>query len=132
MTLGSRFAQERKRLGETQQDWADYLGITRSAVAMIEADRASVDTGKLMALWERGVDALYLLTGRRSDIAAGDLIDWALLVKIADRLAHWEAEKGIRIPEAKRPTVLKVLYQRLAESARAGNAAIDEMLDLAA
>ncbi len=128
----TRVPQERKRLGETQTDWADLLGVTRSAIAMVETNRVGLDTENLMKLWDHGVDALYVLTGRRSEAIGGELINWTLVERIADRFGRWEAEKGIRIPDAKRATVLKLLYLRFSESARTSDTAIDEMLNLAA
>ena len=61
--FGNRLATERKRLGFTQKDVGERLGIGRSAVGMIETDHAPLDAERLVNLGSDGFDVLYILSG---------------------------------------------------------------------
>lgn len=47
MTVGERIRQYREAAGMTQEDLAGKLGITHSAVSLIEADKRGVTVEKL-------------------------------------------------------------------------------------
>lgn len=52
MTTGEKIAQERKKLGLTQQQFADKLGVTRQAVSRWESDFAFPETDTLIKMSE--------------------------------------------------------------------------------
>ena len=76
--FGLRLSSERRRLGLSQQNVADLLGLSRSAVAMLETDRASLEVQRLLQLGQRGYDVLKVLTDDPGQVAAGRLLDWNL------------------------------------------------------
>lgn len=52
MTTGEKITEERKKLGLTQQQFADKLGVTRQAVSRWESDLAFPETDTLIAMSE--------------------------------------------------------------------------------
>src|SRR5450830_856993 len=77
---GKRLAEERRRLGRSQDDFARSIGLGRSGYAAIEGDRAALDVERLMTLGKaEGVDFMFVMTGERSSVAAAQLVDWSLV-----------------------------------------------------
>ena len=50
MTLGQRIAEQRKKLGLSQEALGERLGLSRQAVSKWEADAAVPEVDKLIAL----------------------------------------------------------------------------------
>ena len=73
--IGTRLANERKRLGLTQLEVGAKLGIGRSAVGMIETNQAPLDVQRLVQLGVEGFDVLKILTGEHGVVAAGRIVD---------------------------------------------------------
>ena len=64
-TLGKRISSHRKKLGMTQDQLAEKLGVTAQAVSKWENDQSCPDIAMLPKLAEIfGVTTDYLLTGR--------------------------------------------------------------------
>lgn len=67
MTTGEKITEGRKKLGLTQQQFADELGVTRQAVSRWESDLAFPETDKLIKLSEMfGCSTDYLLKYNQS------------------------------------------------------------------
>jgi transcriptional regulator with XRE-family HTH domain len=64
--VGERLREERERLGLNQTDFGVLLGVSRGTQKNYELGANSLDLRYVTALEERGVDAAYVLTGRRS------------------------------------------------------------------
>lgn len=64
--VGERLREERERLGLTQTEFGVLLGVSRGTQKNYELGANSLDLRYVAALEERGVDAAYVLTGRRS------------------------------------------------------------------
>jgi transcriptional regulator with XRE-family HTH domain len=67
MSFGSRLAEERKRLGLKQAEFADLVGTDVPKQSLYENDRRELRADYLARLAEAGVDIVYVLTGRRSE-----------------------------------------------------------------
>jgi transcriptional regulator with XRE-family HTH domain len=65
MTVGARLAEERKRLGFSQGDFAQKAGVSISTQKRYEIDEREGGTGYLEGIRKLGVDVTYVLTGRR-------------------------------------------------------------------
>ncbi|HHH3032411.1 TPA: helix-turn-helix domain-containing protein [Serratia marcescens] len=65
-TLGSRLREERNRLGFTQAELADLVGIHKNSQGNYENDVKSPDSKYLSTVAEHGVDILYVVTGSRT------------------------------------------------------------------
>lgn len=63
LTIGKRIAEERKRLGFTQAQFAKLTGVSFSSQRRYEDGRSAPDTDYLDALARIGVDYFYVLTG---------------------------------------------------------------------
>ncbi len=69
MTTGEKISEGRKKLGLTQQQFADELGVTRQAVSRWESDFAFPETDKLIKMSEMfGCTTDYLLKYNQSNV----------------------------------------------------------------
>ena len=67
MSFGTRLADERKRLGLKQAEFAKLVGTDVPKQSLYENDRRELRADYLARLADADVDILYVLTGRRSD-----------------------------------------------------------------
>jgi transcriptional regulator with XRE-family HTH domain len=67
MSFGSRLAEERKRLGLKQGEFADLVGTAVPKQSLYENDRRELRADYLARLADTGVDIVYVLTGRRNE-----------------------------------------------------------------
>lgn len=79
LNIGERLKEERVRLGYNQGDFAAIAGVAKTSQFNYEKGERSPDAAYLAAVAEKGVDVLYVVTGRRTPEAAnsfnGDEID---------------------------------------------------------
>jgi transcriptional regulator with XRE-family HTH domain len=66
MGFGVRLAEERKRLGLKQADFADLVGTDVPKQSLYENDRRELRAEYLARLVDANVDVVYILSGRRS------------------------------------------------------------------
>ena len=130
--FGARLAAERKRLGLSQKKLAEWIGIGRSAIGMIETDRAPLDAQRLVDLGADGFDVLFVLTGEPSKVAAAQLIDWDLALAVLQKVRDWSGRRGLTIPAEKQALLVKYLYIHVAQRGRVDEEAMDELLRMAA
>lgn len=64
--VGERLREERERLGLNQTDFGKLLGVSRGSQKNYELGASSLDLKYVAALEDNGVDAAYVMTGRRS------------------------------------------------------------------
>jgi transcriptional regulator with XRE-family HTH domain len=64
--VGERLREERERLGLNQTEFGELLGVSRGTQKNYELGASSLDLRYVAALEERGIDAAFVLTGRRS------------------------------------------------------------------
>ena len=64
--VGERLREERERLGLNQTEFGALLGVSRGTQKNYELGANSIDLRYVAALEECGVDAGFVLTGRRS------------------------------------------------------------------
>lgn len=94
--LSNRLKEERKKAGLTQEEVAEYLGITRPAYTLYETDKTqpSLETaGKLADLYKISVDYLMgrftvketLIASFKAGYKAGDEAGEKILKKRASR-----------------------------------------------
>lgn len=79
MNFGARLAEERKRLGLKQAEFADLVGTDVPKQSLYETGKRELRADYLARLAETEVDVVYVLTGRRSEggalaPAASDLL----------------------------------------------------------
>lgn len=66
MSFGARLAEERKRLGLKQADFAGLVGTDVPKQSLYENDRRELRAEYLARLVDAEVDVVYILSGRRS------------------------------------------------------------------
>lgn len=71
--LGSRLREERERLGMTQRVFGDIGGVEPNAQGKYESGERTPRLDYLAALANRGVDALYVLSGARTPVPLDNL-----------------------------------------------------------
>lgn len=69
MNFGARLAEERRRLGLKQAQFAALVGTDVPKQSLYENGRRDLRADYLARLPEAGVDLVYVLTGRRSEAA---------------------------------------------------------------
>jgi DNA-binding XRE family transcriptional regulator len=62
-----RLAEEREKLWSTQQEAADFFGVSRVTWGQCERGNATPSADVLAGLAQRGADVFYILTGVRSN-----------------------------------------------------------------
>jgi|SRR3954468_17188915 transcriptional regulator with XRE-family HTH domain len=67
MSFGTRLAEERKRLGLKQGEFADLVGTAVPKQSLYENDKRELRGDYIARLAEADVDIVYVLTGRRSE-----------------------------------------------------------------
>jgi transcriptional regulator with XRE-family HTH domain len=67
--LGARLKEERKSLGLSQQEFAAIGGVEANAQGKYESGERTPRSNYLAAIGVRGVDLLYLLSGRRTPLS---------------------------------------------------------------
>ena len=67
MSFGTRLAEERKRLGLKQAEFAALVGTDVPKQSLYENDRRELRADYLARLADAQVDVVYILTGRRSE-----------------------------------------------------------------
>ncbi|HYD38745.1 MAG TPA: helix-turn-helix transcriptional regulator [Allosphingosinicella sp.] len=83
MGFGERLKEERKRLGFKQAEFAALAGVDVPKQSLYENDRRGLRAPYLSRVAEKGVDILYVLTGRRNE----DCLDEAATRFLAGYLA---------------------------------------------
>ena len=66
----ARLAEERAKIWETQQQAADFFGVSRVTWGQCERGNATPSGDVLAGLAQQGADVLYILTGQRAGGAA--------------------------------------------------------------
>lgn len=78
-TIGDRLKSERERLGLNQTEFGDAGGVQKNAQLKYEKNERCPDLTYLEGLAAIGVDALYVLTGKRGENIASTPIELSYL-----------------------------------------------------
>lgn len=85
--LGERLREERERLGLSQAEFAEKVGVHRNTQVRYESGKRQPDSDYMAQIQDLGVDAGYLIFGRRTDpISIYSLAVASVLPKIAERV----------------------------------------------
>jgi transcriptional regulator with XRE-family HTH domain len=112
--MGERLRSERKRLGWTQQQAADRLGVGRNALATYEIGRTPPDIVLLDLARQNGMDAWYILTGTRAPEAAVDLLNRELLTTTVQAVRQFATEHELDIGPDRELALVLILYRQFA------------------
>lgn len=131
-SFGDRIRAERRRLGLSQEELAEQLGVSRSSVAYYEADRTVPDLDFLAHADTVGMDVLYVVFGRHSTEQAGLALDWDLLASILQGIRGWCTNAGLSMPVEKEVAIAKLLYSQFAKAKVIDAELMKQVLKLAA
>lgn len=131
-TFGTRIREERKRLGLTQQQFADGLELSRSSVALYETDRTVPDLAFALRAKENGIDAWYIMTGERGREAAAHLFDWVLLADIVSRIRSLAAIEQLALTTEKEMAIARLLYKHCSTRGLVDQDIVDDAVRMAA
>jgi len=133
ISIGLRLAQERRRLGMTQAELADQVGLRRSVIGMVETGKSRLDLAVLLALEsEVGMDLVFVLTGRRAAVAAADMLDWKLAEEILVSLASAGKRLNVELSPAGTARTLRLLYRMASHEGRVSQEQVDNFVQLGA
>jgi len=82
MSVGARLVEERKRLGLNQADFGALADCARNTQANYEREERYPDSKYFSKLAAKGVDVLYVLTGRRTPDVGDITNDELELIKL--------------------------------------------------
>ena len=91
--LSTRLRKERLRLGLTQVELAETLGVPVVTLRSYESGRSEPPARFFPMLMQAGLDAHHVVLGRRATEVCADHIDWHLLAEIARLIADWSASR---------------------------------------
>lgn len=95
----ARLAEEREKLWATQQEAADFFGISRVTWGQCERGNATPSGDVLAGLAQNGADVLYILTGQRSQAVPEQATLSPRQRALLDNYDHTDAE-GQRVIES--------------------------------
>jgi transcriptional regulator with XRE-family HTH domain len=109
MSFGRRLAEERKRLGLKQAEFAKRVGTVVPAQSLYENDRRGLRADYLARAAEAGVDVRYVLTGRRGEggwlgTGPADLLTAHRALPAEVQQALEELARALREKLARRPS----------------------------
>lgn len=104
----SRLAEEREKLWKTQQEAADFFGVSRVTWGQCERGNATPSGDVLAGLAQRGANVMYILTGNK-DWATGEVLtanerDLLALYRAAGLTAKMTAVQALQSGSAPVPS----------------------------
>lgn len=129
--FGRRLAEERKRIGMTQEGLADLLGICRSAVGMIETGRAGMNCERIASLRPAGFDAHYLLLGKRERVYFAGIFNWDLFFDITERVMARCGRLNVHMPQKRMTAFVKHAYQQFIDRSVVDEDVLERLFDIA-
>lgn len=99
LNFGERLKQERVRLGYNQANFAAIAGVAKTSQFNYEKGERSPDATYLAAVAEKGVDVLYVVSGRRTPAVADSISEAE-----ADLLTHFR-----QLPEDEQSYTRKII-----------------------
>jgi transcriptional regulator with XRE-family HTH domain len=130
--FGRRLQEERKRLGMNQEQLGALAQVSRAAQATYEAGKTPPDIVYLDLVVQAGVDGNYVLSGRRSSEAAGDILDWDLAEALFAGIHDFAEQARLVVPPKKQIALLRLLYRQAARDRRVDPENLKAMIRLAA
>lgn len=130
--FSKRLREERKRLGISQSDFAAAGGVAPQTLVGYEKGVRKPDAEFLSRVMAAGVDAAFLLTGKRAAARVEEDVDWVLLDKIYEGIELACRENNLEVKAGKRSELVRVLYALFAAQQRVDTEALLRVLNLAA
>lgn len=114
-TIHERLYSERQRLGLTQREAADGLGVSRSSFAHYEAGRAGLDMSLLEKAEKLGMDAWWLATGTPIATLAIDQVNLDALRSIVLSVTDFNLQHELNLTPAQQNELIRSLYRQFVD-----------------
>ena len=130
--VGARLREERKRLGLTQAELAERVGVSRAAVVTYESGRTPPDVSLMDRLKELGVRTSYVLTGLTEMESAAEALDWNLARTLMNRIVKYAQSNNIDLEPDQLVDLMQILYPSAARNQAVDDRAVEVAVRLAA
>lgn len=110
--FGPRLRHERQRLNFSQSQLAAIGGVSKTTQIAYEAGVHVPTLSYLMDIANRGADATYILTGKREETFAGDVLNWNLMGELASVVEDYVAKLPQPLTATAKMHVLRLLYSK--------------------
>lgn len=134
MSIGARLAEERKRIGHSQDKWALLTGIHRNTQIKYERGDVVPDANYLSTIETVGADISYIVTGNKGVIVnQADFLnrECAIVSNIIERLEIALVEKGMSLSPQKKARAASMLFRLAYPTNLINNQMIEEIIKLA-
>lgn len=130
--FGTRLKLERQRLDFSQAQFAAFGGVSKTTQIAYESGAHVPTLSYLMDVAGRGVDATYILTGKREATFAGDVLNWDLMEDLANVVEDYAAKLPRPLSVAAKMHVLRLLYSKCSVDGTIDHQLVKAALTLAA
>lgn len=110
-SVGARLREERKRLGWTQTELAKRGGISRPTQALYESGLRIPTLEYLAAAADNGLDAIYVMFGKRPSEMPGARLNEPLLLRVFQKIETWACQRR-KPPTAKQKAELAFMFYK--------------------
>lgn len=131
-SIHQRLTAERHRLGLTQQEAANSLGVGRSAYAHYESGRANPDVSLLEKAQNMGMDAWWVATGIPFSKLAIDLVNLDALRSVVMSVADFNKQHHLNLTPEQQNELIRSLYCQFVDLKEESKEALPKLLSKAA
>jgi transcriptional regulator with XRE-family HTH domain len=124
--FGDCIRHERLRLKLNQSSFAELGGVSKATQVAYESNATEPNLTYLWRLGEAGVDATWVLTGRRDTKG----IQWELLFEIRDLVEVWSQEQRDPPSREKKDRLLRSLYNQFCANGEINTAEVESTFGL--
>lgn len=110
--FGARLKLERQRLNFSQSEFAAIGGVSKTTQIAYESGVHVPTLSYLTDIANLGVDATFVLTGKRSATFAGDALDWDLMDELSNVLEDHVSKLPRPLSPSDKMHVLRLLYSK--------------------
>lgn len=132
MEFGERLRAERKRLGLSQADAAQVLGVGRVALGHYENGRAMPTVDLLTNAQKAGMNVLWLLLGSDAQQTAIQSINFATLKTVVLAVTDFVKSNELALDAAAEDQLIKTLYLQFERLGGQSKIRIQDLLRAAA
>lgn len=102
-------------------------------IAMIESGKTRLDLSALLTLESlAGVDMAFVLTGRRAEVAAADMLNWKLVEEILEAVERASKRLNLELSAPGTARALRSLYRLAAHEGHVSQWHVDDFVQLGA
>jgi len=130
VALGGRLREERKRLGLTQAQLAQRIGIAAPTQVGYEQGQRAPDVHYLAAFLRLGGDVHYVMTEVRAVEYAVDSLDWEHFTAVREAVKKFLQEVELELPIGQLVEVERLVYQLTLKDRQARDEVIGRILKL--